>query len=76
MDLEARKYDFIQKLFTVNEPLFDKLETLMNEELNEPTRISIEEYNKEIDEAVNEIETGNFYTQEEVRKIASQWGRQ
>ena len=36
-------------------------------------RISIEQYNKEIDEAIEDIEKGNFYTQEEARKIASQW---
>lgn len=36
-------------------------------------RISLEQYNKEIDEAVKDIENGEFYTQEEARKIASQW---
>ncbi|SHF76583.1 hypothetical protein SAMN05444483_102308 [Salegentibacter echinorum] len=38
-------------------------------------RISVEQYNKEIDASENEIESGNFYTQEEVKQIAAQWGK-
>jgi len=38
-------------------------------------RISIEQYNKEIDEAEIDIENGNYYTQEEVEKMAKEWGR-
>jgi hypothetical protein len=38
-------------------------------------RISIEQYNKELDEAEADIEAGNYYTTDEARKIASQWGR-
>lgn len=38
-------------------------------------RISIEQYNKEIDEAERDIENGNYYTQEEVEKMAKEWGR-
>ena len=36
-------------------------------------RISIEQYNKELDEAEADIEAGNYYTTDEARKIASQW---
>ena len=38
-------------------------------------RISLEQYNKELDEAEADIEAGNYYTTDEARKIASQWGR-
>ncbi len=38
-------------------------------------RISIEQYNKELDEAEADIEAGSYYTTDEARKIASQWGR-
>lgn len=38
-------------------------------------RVSIEEYNKELEKAEKDIENGNCYTQEEVEKIAKQWGR-
>lgn len=74
MNLEARKYEFIQKLFKINEALFRKLEAIINTGIiEESQRISVEQYNKEIDEAIEAIENGNFYTQEEARKIASQW---
>ncbi|MBP2833290.1 hypothetical protein J8281_13935 [Aquimarina sp. U1-2] len=36
-------------------------------------RDTIEQYNKEIDEANARIDAGEFYTQEEVEKIARQW---
>ncbi|QLE00821.1 hypothetical protein HX109_04290 [Galbibacter sp. BG1] len=73
MDLEIRKYKFIQKLDFINESLFDKLESIVNEEMGETERISLEQYNKEIDKAIVDIEKGEFYTQEEVRRIASKW---
>lgn len=73
MVLEARKYEFIQKLFDVNENLFDKLEAVLNKGTKESQRISLEQYNKEIDEAIEDVENGAFYTQEEARKIANEW---
>jgi predicted transcriptional regulator len=36
-------------------------------------RISIEEYNKEIDEAMARVEKGEFFTQEEVEKMSREW---
>ncbi len=38
-------------------------------------RISVEQYNRELEASEKEIELGNFYTHEQVREIASQWGR-
>lgn len=73
MDLEARKYQFIEKVFNLNEHLFEQLENLLNKQAQEGERISIEQYNKEIDLAIEDIENGNFYTMEEVKKRASQW---
>jgi hypothetical protein len=35
--------------------------------------ISIDEYNKEIDEALEEVANGEFITQAEMEKIASKW---
>ena len=45
--------------------------TYQEEETTE--RISIEQYNKEIDESIAQIEKGEFYTQEEVEKMAKEW---
>ncbi|MBZ9651405.1 hypothetical protein [Psychroflexus montanilacus] len=73
MDLEARKYEFIQKLFDVDEKVLQKLETVLNKESKETQRISLKQYNKEIDEAIEDVENGNFNTQEEAKKIAEKW---
>ncbi|WP_445736664.1 addiction module protein [Mariniflexile sp.] len=73
MDLEARKYEFTQKLFAVNESLFEQLESVLNQGTKEPQRISLEQYNKKIDEAIEDVEKGNFYTQDEARKIENEW---
>lgn len=73
MDLEARKYEFIQKLFAVNETIFEKLEAILNKETSDNQRVSVAQYNKEIDEAIEDIEKGNFYSQEEALKIANKW---
>lgn len=39
-------------------------------------RISVEQYNKEIDESIAQIEKGEFYTHQEVKERMKQWGRQ
>lgn len=36
-------------------------------------RVSIEQYNKEIDEALASVAEGNFITQEEMEKRAAKW---
>lgn len=41
---------------------------------NESTgRATIDQYNKEIDEALEDVEDGNFLTQEEVESRAAKW---
>ena len=73
MDLDKRKYEFIQKLLTVNESLFEQLEYVLNKGAKDKERISIEQYNQEIDAAITDIENGAFYTHEEAMKIADKW---
>jgi hypothetical protein len=36
-------------------------------------RISIEQYNRELNEAEERIDRGDFFTQEEVEKMAKEW---
>ena len=36
-------------------------------------RISIEQYNKELDDAEKRVDNGEFYTQEEVEKMMEKW---
>ena len=72
MDLATRKYNFIQKVFEVNESVFDELEKIINE-TEEVKPISLQQYNEELDQANLRIENGEFYTAEEVTKMSSQW---
>jgi uncharacterized protein YdcH (DUF465 family) len=36
-------------------------------------RISIEQYNKEIDDSIARVEGGEYYTHEEVEQMAKDW---
>ncbi|MBP0904640.1 hypothetical protein ACFSKN_10850 [Mariniflexile gromovii] len=38
-------------------------------------RISMEKYNKEIDDSIADIEVGNYHTHEEVNTMIKQWGK-
>ena len=68
MDLQARKYAFIEKLFKVEENVFEKLEDFLEKTLSKP--ISLSQYNKEIDEAIADIENNNCYTEEQAKEMA------
>lgn len=72
MDLATRKYNFIQKVFEVNESVFEQLEKIIDE-TKETKKISLQQYNEEVTQANLRVENGNFYTAEEVAKMASQW---
>lgn len=76
MDLEARKYNFIQELFKVEKPgTMDKLEKLLKKEQAEES-IDIEDYNKSIDQSLADIEQGNVYTHEQVGERLKQWAKE
>lgn len=47
--------------------------TILQDDINEGNRISIEQYNKEIDEAMEEVKRGEVFTHEEVVKISKTW---
>ncbi len=72
MDLATRKYNFIQKLFEVDESVFDKLEEFLNH-TKEIKSITIAQYNLELDQANSRIEKGDFFTSEEVEKNVAEW---
>jgi hypothetical protein len=59
---EAEKKSVLQMLKTF----------VKGREVNVP-RITIEQYNREIDEAIARVESGEFYTQEEVERMAKKW---
>lgn len=72
MDISKRKYRLIEKVLTANEPTLEKLEEVLNDEL-EYSEIDTEQYNKELEEAEERIKNGKFYTQEEVREMVKKW---
>ena len=77
MDLQADIEWISQELKTVKDPtLIEAFKNMLKYRRNvteSSERISIEQYNKEIDEAEEDIEAGNYYTTDEARKIANQW---
>ena len=76
MDVQADLKWIQQELQSVEDPAFLAVIKNMLEyrkKIVHSQRISIEQYNKEIDEAIQDIENGEHYTQEEAKKIADQW---
>ena len=77
MDLQADIKWISQELKTVKDPtLIEALKSMLKYRRNvtqSSERISLEQYNKEIQEAITEVKNGEFYTQEEVEKMAEQW---
>lgn len=49
------------------------LKTFLQRRPKNDGRISLEQYNKEIDEALAEVAAGNYITQEEMEKQAARW---
>ena len=72
MDLVARKYSFMQRLFEVDEDLLDKLEQVL-ETKKGLKQITLKQYNVELNQANDRIENGDFYSEDEVEKMASKW---
>lgn len=49
------------------------LKTFLTGRIEDTGRISIEQYNREIDEALAEAEAGDYITQQEMEKRAAKW---
>lgn len=69
--MEARKYVIIEKVMHLNEEELTELETAMLKFSESPA--SIEQYNRELDEAEAEMDRGALYSQEEVEKMDKKW---
>lgn len=67
----ARKYAIIEKVMHLDEEELTELETSLIKFSSEP--VSIEQYNRELEDAEEEIDRGEFYSQEEVEKMAKKW---
>ena len=49
------------------------LKTFLQRRNEDTDRISMEQHNKEIDEALTQVEAGNYMTQDEMEKRAAKW---
>lgn len=69
MDIEIERSLLIKELQLVEDPsLLQAIKAVLYYGLKNEGRISIEQYNKELDEANARIEAGEFITQEDLEK--------
>ena len=73
MTTVAIRKKLVDYLKTADDKKVKAMYALLEDEIEQGGRISIEQYNKEIDEAMEEINRGEFYTHEEVVKMSKNW---
>jgi predicted transcriptional regulator len=72
--LEKELFGYILQLDEAEKKsVLQMLKTFLKSRKKKISRISIEQYNKEIDDAIARVEAGEFYTQEEVEKMSKEW---
>ena len=54
---------------SLDQELFKDVLQLVEGRQAKTSRITIEQYNKEIDEAIARVEAGEFYSQEEAKRL-------
>ncbi|PHQ28514.1 hypothetical protein [Leeuwenhoekiella nanhaiensis] len=67
-----------EELDKVNDPLFiEAIKNMLkyNKKVSSQ-RISIEEYNKELDTSIAQIKSGEIFTHEQMRERIKKWGEQ
>ncbi|MDB5278404.1 MAG: hypothetical protein JWR61_3359 [Ferruginibacter sp.] len=70
---ENLQYYFTQLNEAEKKSVLLMLKTFLAGRSNTADHISIEQYNKEIEEALEQAEAGNYITQEEMEKQAAKW---
>jgi len=74
MDINAERSLIIKQIQQVNDISFLRaLKHMIHYALKNEGRISIEQYNKELDEAELRVAQGEFYSHDEVEKMAKEW---
>jgi hypothetical protein len=72
--LEKEMFNYFTQLNEAEKKsVVQMLKTFLKGRQENPGRISIEQYNKEIDEAMEEVKKGEVYTHDEVVKMAKGW---
>jgi hypothetical protein len=74
IDINIERSLLIKELEKVEDiSLLKAIKALLNTAPTDEGKISIEQYNRELDEAEASIDAGDFFTQEEVEKMAKDW---
>ena len=75
MDIQSERNWIHQEIDKVKDTSFlEKLKTLLKSR-NESSTESIEEYNYDIEKALDSIAKGNFVAEEEAKSISKKWNR-
>jgi hypothetical protein len=74
MNIEVTKYELINKLVsTTDERLLEQLVAVFKKSGKKTERISVAQYNKELDAAEARITSGKFTTQEDLELESEGW---
>lgn len=74
MDIKTERTLLIKELEQVEDlSLLQAIKAVLHYGMKNEGRISIDEYNRELDEANARIDSGKFITQEDLEKEAAQW---
>ena len=72
VDREMFAY-FMQLNDAEKKSVVELLKTFMKSRRNQPDRITIEQYNKELDEAMERVGRGEYTTSEDLEKEMKSW---
>ena len=74
MDIKSERALLIKELERVEDlSLLQAIKAVLHYGMKNEGRISIDQYNRELDEANARIDSGKFITQEDLEKEAAQW---
>jgi hypothetical protein len=74
MDIDAERSRIIEELQKIDDiSLLKALKHMIYYGLKNEGRITIEQYNREIEEAEGRVRDGDFLSQDEVEKMAKKW---
>ena len=76
MDLQTRKLHFIEAILSIgDEEVIEKLEALLKKEQQKEDgeRVSIEQYNRELDEAEAVMDKGEYISHTDLKKQMEKW---
>ena len=70
LELKQKIHHFVDE---ADDKVLEAIYVLLESKKEEKIDVSIEQYNKELDDALIRVKSGSFYTQDEVEKLAAKW---